>query len=176
MPYDGNPNESGNERFFADTDVIVSKTDTKGWITYANEAFLTVADYTEAEVIGKPHNVIRHPDMPRCIFKLLWDYLQNKREIFAYVVNRTKFGDYYWVLAHVTPSFNEAGDVVGYHSNRRVPRREVISDVIKPLYGRLLEVERKADNPKAGLAASTELLEGILKDKGTSYEQWVLTL
>lgn len=176
MPQSANPELTGNERFFDEASVIVSKTDTKGWITYANETFLAIADYAEHEVVGQPHNLIRHPDMPRCIFKLLWDTLEAKREIFAYVVNRTKFGDHYWVLAHVTPSFNAAGEVVGYHSNRRVPRRDIIEHVILPLYGDLAAVEEQAANPKDGLAASTAMLEEILKDKGTNYDKWLLTL
>ena len=176
MPNDAKPALTGTERYFDDTDVIVSKTDTKGWITYANETFLEIADYGEDEVVGKPHSLIRHPDMPRCVFKLLWDTVQAGQELFAYVINRTKFGDHYWVLAHVTPSFDKDGAVVGYHSNRRVPRRDVITGVITPLYRQLVDAEHRAHNPKDGLAASAAMLAGILKDKGTSYDKWVLTL
>jgi PAS domain S-box-containing protein len=95
-------------------------------ITYANETFLKIAGYTEDEILGQPHNIIRHPDMPRCVFKLLWDTLEMKHEIFAYVKNMAKNGDFYWVFAHVTPTFNEHGTVIGYHSNRRVPERNQV--------------------------------------------------
>jgi PAS domain S-box-containing protein len=74
---------SGVERTFGEDEIIVSKTDVKGRITYANQVFLRVAGYTERELLGQPHNIIRHPDMPRCVFKLLWDTLEAKREIFA---------------------------------------------------------------------------------------------
>ena len=86
---------TGKERFFADDELIVSKTDLKGRITYANNLFLEIADYSEKEVLGQPHSLIRHPDMPRSIFKLLWDTIQGGSEIFAYVINGTKFGDHY---------------------------------------------------------------------------------
>jgi len=86
---------SGKEVFFDKDDLIVSKTNLKGHLTYMNDIFLEIAGYKESEVIGKPHNVIRHPDMPRCVFKLLWDKIQSGNEVFAYVVNTTKNGDYY---------------------------------------------------------------------------------
>ena len=86
---------TGVERSFSPDEIIVSKTDTKGIITYANKIFLDIAGYTEDEVLGKPHNMIRHPDMPRCIFELLWQTIQQKKEIFAYVVNMAKNGDHY---------------------------------------------------------------------------------
>lgn len=82
-----------------DDEIIVSKTDLKGRITYANRVFLTIAGYTEQEVLGEPHSIIRHPDLPRCIFKLLWDTIQGGTEIFAYVINRCKNGDHYLVYA-----------------------------------------------------------------------------
>ena len=94
------------ERTFKEDEIIVSKTDLKGIITYANRTFLEVAMYSEDEVLGQPHSLIRHPDMPRCVFKLLWDTIQGGEEIFAYVKNMAKNGDYYWVFAHVTPTFN----------------------------------------------------------------------
>ena len=121
---------TGREVFFDRTDLIVSKTNLKGHITYANKTFMDVSDYTEAEVIGNPHNMIRHPDMPRCVFKLLWETIASGTEIFAYVVNLTKHGDHYWVIAHVTPSFDASGAIVGYHSTRRVPNAETVKSVV----------------------------------------------
>jgi len=118
-----NTTVTGKERFFDDSEIIVSKTDTGGRITYANDVFLRVAGYNEGEVLNKPHSLIRHPDMPRCVFKLLWDTIQAKSEVFAYVVNMCKNGDHYWVFAHVTPSYDTTGKVVNYHSSRRVPER-----------------------------------------------------
>ena len=76
---------TGSERFFDKNEIIVSKTDLKGNLTYVNDVFLRISDYTEPELLGQPHSLIRHIDMPRVIFKLLWSYLQDGKEIFAYV-------------------------------------------------------------------------------------------
>jgi PAS domain S-box-containing protein len=89
------------EIFFTEDDIIVSKTDLKGRITYANQSFCQMAGYTEAEMLGQPHSIIRHPDMPRAVFKLLWDTVLEGREIFAYVKNMAKNGNFYWVFADV---------------------------------------------------------------------------
>lgn len=166
----------GQEVFFDKDDLIVSKTNLKGHLTYMNHTFLEVAGYTETELIGKPHNAIRHSDMPRCVFKLLWDKLQNGSEIFAYVVNVTKSGDYYWVIAHVTPSYGGDGQVIGYHSTRRVPNPKTIKDVIIPLYRDLKATEESFGNRKDGLAASYEKLLGILSDKELEYEEFIAQL
>jgi len=97
---------NNNEKTFNKSTLLVSKTDLKGKITYANRAFLEIVGLNEDEIIGKPHNIIRHPDMPKVIFKLLWSYLQDKKEIHAYVKNLCADGSFYWVMANVTPSFN----------------------------------------------------------------------
>ena len=113
---------SGRETFFPASELIVSKTDLKGRLTYANGLFCQIAGYRESELIGQPHSMIRHPDMPRSVFRLLWDTIEDRREIFAFVKNMASSGDHYWVFAHVTPSFDAAGAMIGYHSNRRAPR------------------------------------------------------
>lgn len=166
---------TGVERTFPENDIIVSKTDTMGRITYANDVFLSISDYAEREVMGKPHSIIRHPDMPRCVFKLLWDTVGAGGEIFAYVVNRAKMGDHYWVLAHVTPTFGANGEILGYHSNRRVPNRQALP-VVKGLYVRLKAEEDRHSDRKAGMAASTAILLGLLKDKGISYGELIFSL
>lgn len=167
---------TGVERFFEEDEIIVSKTDTKGIITYGNTVFFRLAGYTERDLIGKPHNIIRHPDMPRAVFKLLWDTLATGKEIFAYVVNRAANGDHYWVFAHVTPSRDASGNVVGYHSNRRVPNRQVLEGTIIPLYASLREEERRHSNPKAGLDASFSMLTGLLEEKGMAYDELIFSL
>ncbi len=167
---------TGVERFFDSDQVIVTKTDLKGKITYANDIFRRASEISERDALGAPHNIIRHPDMPRCVFKLLWDTLQGGKEIFAYVLNRAMNGDHYWVYAHVTPSFNEGGDIIGYHSNRREPDQRIIKDEIKPFYAKLLEAEAAHDSPKAGLDASMGLFEATLQDLGMAYDEFVCTL
>tara|TARA_B100000315_G_C14486955_1_gene545632 strand:+ start:237 stop:764 length:528 start_codon:yes stop_codon:yes gene_type:complete len=167
---------TGVERFFDDDEIIVSKTDLKGNITYANDVFLRIASYTERECLGHPHSMIRNTEMPRCIFKLLWDTIEGGKEIFAYVVNRSKNGDHYWVLAHVTPSLDGSGNIIGYHSNRRVPERGVLNDTIIPLYKALLAEENKHDDRKAGLQASFAMVVNLLKEKGVAYDELVASL
>lgn len=166
---------TGVERTFGDNDIIVSKTDLKGRITYANKIFLDVAGYSLNEVMGQPHNMIRHPDMPRCIFKLLWDTMAQKQELFAYVMNRCKNGDHYWVLAHVTPSYDTAGNLSGYHSNRRVPNRSTLENAIIPLYAQLLLTEQSHANRKDAIAASTKVLTDLLAEKGIEYDEFILS-
>jgi PAS domain S-box-containing protein len=166
---------TGIERFFEPDEIIVSKTDLKGCITYANQLFERISGFTEPELIGKNHNLIRHPEMPRCVFKFLWDTLQARKEIFAYVVNRCKNGDHYWVFAHVTPSFDNAGRIVGYHSNRRVPTREAL-DQIMPIYAELLREEKKYSNPRKQWEASLPLLVAKLEGLGITYDELMFTL
>ncbi len=167
---------TGNEVFFDDDEIIVSKTDLKGRITYCNDVFLRVAGYSERELLGQPHNIIRHPDMPRCVYKLLWDTLAAGREIFAYVVNRARNGDHYWVLAHVTPSRDRHKQVIGYHSNRRVPDRGVVTEKIVPLYRSLLAVEQKHGNRKDGMLEAFRTVAALLEESGVDYDEFVWRL
>ena len=166
---------TGKEVFFDRDEIIVSKTDTKGRITYCNDVFLRIAGYSEAELLGQQHSIIRHPDMPRCVFKLLWDAIQARHEIFAYVKNMTKSGDHYWVLAHVTASLDEGGRIVGYHSNRRVPEQTAV-DRIAHLYADLKAAEDKPANRKDGLAESEKMLLGLLAGEGIAYDEFVFSL
>ena len=166
---------SGKERVMTDDEIIVSKTDLKGHITYGNDVFGNIADYSTKEIIGAPHSILRHPEMPRCIFKLFWERIESGREIFAYVVNRGKEGDHYWVLAHVTPSFDANGKITGYHSNRRKPTDAAVK-AIKALYATLLAEERKASDRKTGLQNSYQRLHEILQEKGVDYDEFVLAL
>jgi len=167
---------TGNEVFFGDDEIIVSKTDLKGRITYANEVFLRVAGYTEEEVLGQPHSCIRHPDMPRCVFKLLWDTISAGGEIFAYVVNKAKNGDHYWVLAHVTPSYDSNSNIVGYHSNRRVPDRDIVNNTIVPLYKALCDEEERHASRKEGMESAFKMVVNLLQEKGVGYDEFVATL
>jgi len=166
---------TGRERKMGDDEIIVSKTNLKGHITYANDVFLKIADYTIEEAMDQPHSLVRHPDMPRCVFKLLWDYIQDGKEIFAYVVNLAKNGDHYWVFAHVTPSFDKKGNVVGYHSNRRKPTQSAV-DAISGVYKTLITEENKHKNRKDGMQAGFNLLVKILEEKGITYDELVLSL
>lgn len=163
------------ERFFPEDEVIVSKTDLKGRITYANHVFLKIAGYREAEILGQPHSIIRHPDMPRCVFKLLWDTLEARQEIFAYVKNMAKNGDHYWVFAHVTPTFDEQGRVMGFHSSRRVPERKHV-DLFADVYRQLLSEERRHVDWRSGMEAAGRTLRELIRAKGMDYEEFIFSL
>lgn len=168
---------TGVERTFADHEIIVTKTDRKGVITYANDVFLRISAFDEDEVIGRPHNIIRHPEMPAAVFKLLWATLEKGEEMFAYVVNLAGDGAEYWVLAHVTPSRDDRGRITGYHSSRRLPDRPAV-DAIKRLYARLRAEERRHPRPADAVQASWQVLQAELDGRGQTYEEfvWDLTL
>lgn len=170
------PIQPTNQEVYFDTnDVIVSKTDLKGKIVYANDVFLQIAGYRESEVIGQPHNMIRHPDMPRSVFGFLWERIVGGKEVFAYVKNMTKSGDHYWVLAHVTPSYDESGSITGYHSNRRVPERSSVAKVSK-LYGEMRRAETVASGPREGLQAGRAVLEQALAAAKQPYDAFVFSV
>ena len=117
--------------------VLVSKTDTKGIITYANDAFVEISGFSREELIGKNHNIVRHPDMPPQAFKWLWDTLKSERPWRGMVKNRCKNGDHYWVRATVAPIV-EGGNITGYVSVRKAPTRNQIAEA-EALYRKLNE-------------------------------------
>ena len=163
---------TGAETTFGRDEIIVSKTDLKGRITYANSVFERVSGYPLADLIGRPHNIIRHPEFPGGVFKLLWQTIEAGAEIFAYIDNLARDGSHYWVLAHVTPTRTDAGRVVGYHSNRRSPSRAAIA-AVSPVYQQMRAIERSQSSGPAAADASLRHLEGILAERGQTYEQFV---
>ncbi len=166
---------TGVERMLGDDELIVTKTDPRGVLTYANDVFLRLSALREDEAIGKPHNVIRHPDMPRAVFKLLWDALDQRQEVFAYVINLATDGAHYWVLAHVTPSTDTQGRLVGHHSSRRRPEPGPVATISK-IYAELRAEERRHDDSAAGLDASGAKLQGILAARNQTYDEFVWSL
>ncbi len=162
------------ERVMREDDFIVSMTDLKGRITYGNRIFIEFSGYSEAELLGSQHNIVRHPDMPRAVFKLLWDKIQNREECFAYVKNMAKDGSFYWVFTNVTPNYDAAGNITGYFSVRRKPKLSGVQ-VMSEVYRIMLEAEQQA-GPANAIAASTKILVDILNEKGLSYEELVLAI
>lgn len=162
-------NEAGRVKF-PDDIILVSKTDQHGTIKYANMAFCRIAGYNEAELIGQPHNIIRHPNMPKIVFKLLWEVIQSGHEFWGYVKNRTKQGGYYWVFAHVTPTFDSQSNIVGYHSDRRAPKESALPKV-QALYDHLRALEAQG-----GMAASEKYLQELLAKEEKRYDEFVFSL
>jgi len=147
-------------------DFLVSKTDKKSVITYCNEPFMKAAGAEEKDLLGKPHNVVRHPDMPKAIFKLLWAKIKNGDEIFAYVKNLRYDGGFYWVYANVTASLDTRGNIIGYYSVRRKVNPKAM-EIIKPTYAKMLSLEKSG-----GISESERYLNELLKEKGVSYEKF----
>jgi PAS domain S-box-containing protein len=164
------PTPNQNQKFLNENDFIVSKTDARGKIIYGNKIFIKISGYEESELLGAPHSILRHPDMPKIVFKLLWDRIQNKEEIFAYVKNMCKDGSYYWVFANATATLNPNGTIRDFHSVRRKPSQKAL-DVIPGIYAQLLAAERTG-----GMDASLNLLNTVLTEQGVTYDEFVLSL
>jgi len=151
---------------------IMSKTDLKGTITYVNRTFMQVADYPHPELIGKPHNIIRHPDMPRTAFYSLWQTIQNGEEWMGFVKNITRNGDHYWVFANVTTDFKD-GSAIGYYSIRR-PLPDAVIQIIEPIYDELRRIEQQHSGQAAVEAGMDHLQEVVKKAGFDSYRDFVL--
>ncbi len=130
-----------DEEYTFEKGLIVSSTDLKGIITYANRKFCEIAGYTKSELTGKNHNIVRHPDMPKAAFKGLWDTIKAGKEWTGIVKNLRKDGRYYWVYSHIAPVFND-GQITGYTAARRPATKDEITESIQ-MYEDLLEQETK---------------------------------
>lgn len=167
---------TGRPIHFSEDLLIVSKTDTRGIITYANQGFCEIAGYSVSELVGRPHNIVRHPDMPRAAFALLWETLQRRQEFFGYVLNRARNGDHYWVFAHVVPDCNpDDGSVLGYHSARRWASPSACASA-EAVYARVLAAEARQPSARMAVAAGTAELGRVLASAGVTYDQWVFSL
>ncbi len=167
---------TGVEQFMRDGEFIVSRTDTKGLITYVNPYFLEISGFNEAELIGTAHNIVRHPDMPPEAFKDLWDTLKAGKPWTGYVKNRTKNGDHYWVLANATPIF-ESGTITGYLSVRSKPDSATTSAVGK-IYAQFKAGQANGLAIREGKVVKTGLIPSLLdtiKNQSITTRIWSLT-
>ena len=153
------------------TQVIMSKTNAFGIIEYANEVFVDVSGYEDYELMGQPHNIIRHPDMPKVIFKVLWENLKQGKNFHAIVKNLAKSGRYYWVITDFEIAKDENGVIVNYFGRRQAVPQEVISLHIEPLYKKLLQIEAAS-----GVEFSEKYLIGFLEEKKRSYVEYIKEL
>ncbi|QFR48722.1 PAS domain-containing protein [Sulfurimonas lithotrophica] len=144
---------------------IVSETDEKGKITFCNDYFKEISGYSEEELMGSPHNIVRHPDMPKIVFKLLWQTISAGKNINAVVKNMAKDGRYYWIFTEFEiRKDTDTGKIIGYHASRKNISKHVLA-VIADLYAKLLEIEKTE-----GVDASEKYLINFLKDKGDDIE------
>lgn len=158
----------------ADDDLIVSKTDSTGRLTYVNRTFMRISNYPEHALLGQQHNVVRHPDMPRGVFRLMWETLKDEHEFFGVIKNMTADGDFYWVFANVTPDHDPSGAVSGYFSVRRSVSLTAVA-AASELYVQMRQIEQKA-GPASAPEASLAWLRRTLADRQTTYERLVLGL
>ena len=149
--------------------LITSKTDLSGKIVYINSDFVKYSGFSEREVFGKPHNIVRHGDMPRAVFKLLWSYVKSGKEVFAFVKNKTKDGGHYWVFANVTPSYDMAQNIVGFYSVRRQANPKAIAQIAR-IYAQMKEAESRS------VGESEAVLGAILQESKMSYNQLILAM
>lgn len=159
-------NTNGQEIEITEKDMIVSTTDRKGIILYANDIFCKVAGYDRKDIIGQPHNMIRHPEMPKVIFKLLWDRVLKGEMLYAFVKNISRTGDYYWVKAYVKPVMQN-GAVVKITSYRK-PLNEYAKNIIIELYSTLLDYEQTHS-----VEESLQFLLSYLDERDLTYDQFV---
>lgn len=147
--------------------IIMSKTDAYGVIEYANDVFIDVSGYEEHELMGMPHSIVRHPDMPKVLFKVLWDNLKKGITVKPIVKNLSKSGRYYWVIADFDIKRNAKGEITHYYSRRKAVAPEVVAKVA-PLYEKLLQIEAVG-----GVVASEKYLSGYLEDIGKTYNELI---
>jgi PAS domain S-box-containing protein len=162
-----------SEHAVRDIDIIVSKGNKAGDITYANPIFFKLAGYTQGELLDRPHAIIRHPDMPKIIFKYLWERLESGKDVKTFVKNLSKDGGYYWVFAHVRVATNPDGSFRNYVSTRR-KMSENAREVIEPLYKKLLDAEKEG-GMKASLAELVQFLESN-KQTINTYNEYMQSL
>lgn len=162
---------TGREIKIDQLQMIVSRTDRKGIIEYANQDFCTVSGYSLPELINKPHNIVRHPDMPAAIFKLMWKRLENGQDIYAVVKNLAKNGDHYWVTTKFDIRKHPISkNVTGYVAYRQAAPVAVVEAMSK-LYANMLDVEKIN-----GINASENFLNTFLDSRHTTYDEFVHTL
>jgi len=146
---------------------IVSKTDPKGIITYGNDYFTEISGYKESELIGQPHSILRHPDMPKVVFKLVWDRLQAGETVYGIVKNLAKDGKYYWIFSEFVPNQTSYGVINGYTAYRQAASKKAVMN-IEPLYKKLVEIEEKS-----GIEGSEAYLKGWLQENDTTYDKYI---
>jgi len=165
------PTPINNEIKLSDTRYIVSKTDPKGIIEYGNDYFVEISGYSETELIGKPHSIVRHPDMPRIAFKLMWDRIKEGKNFIAVVKNLAKDGSYYWVVTDFEPKIDPITNEIISHTAFRKAAPQKAIDTMTPIYAKLLEVEKEG-----GMEASEKYLRGFLEENRTTYDDFIRSL
>jgi PAS domain S-box-containing protein len=162
------PKPIDNEIKLSNKRYIVSKTDAKGIIEYGNDYFVEISGYSEAELIGQPHSIVRHPDMPKVVFKMMWDRINRGKNIMAVVKNLAKDGSYYWVVTEFEPKVDPITNEILSHTAFRKAAPQKAIDTMMPIYQKLLEIEKTG-----GMEASEKYLRGFFEDNKTTYDEFI---
>lgn len=151
--------------------VLISETDVAGTITKVNDVFCNVSHYSESELIGQPHNLIRHPDMPRLVFKLLWDNLKIGNNFVGVIKNLAKTGEYYWVVTDFEMRRDGMGNITHYIGRRKAVPQGAIDNYLAPFYESLLKMEKIG-----GVELSSRFFKNYLSKQGKDYIDFVISV
>lgn len=133
-----------DEEVSFDGGTMITETDTEGIITYANRKFREMTGYSKKELIGAPHSINRHPDMPKGAFKAMWETISSNKIWRGYVKNMTKDGKFYWVLVYIQPKYNENNEIVGYVAGRKIAYPQAVKEADE-LYAKFRSEESADD-------------------------------
>lgn len=161
------PNPINEEIIIPENEVLISVTDPKGIITDANKIFAKISGYTAEELIGTSHNVIRHPDMPKTMFKIVWDRIIDKENVMAVIKNLAKDGKYYWVVTDFVTRVDADRNIINYTAYRR-PVHDNVKNAVIPLYKALCAIEEVA-----GMDAAEKFLNDYFEERNTKYDDMV---
>jgi len=153
--------EPVNEEIELENNVYIeSDTDLKGIITYVNDYFAEISRYSREELVGQPHSIVRHPDMPKVLFKILWERIQKGHNFIAAIKNLAKDGRYYWVFTDFEVLKDKEGHAIGYKASRKKISKHV-TDILDPIYKKLVDIEKEG-----GMEASETYLTTLLSSYG----------
>jgi len=158
------------EKEMSDEEFLILKTDLQGTMIYGNRSFIAFSGYEEKELVGQPHKMLRHPDMPRAIFRLMWETLEDNREFFGYLKYLRKDGSYFWSFANLTPSFDDDQNVNGSFSVQRKPHPKRLT-FFSDLYKEMVAVEKQFRTDQEMMDASTEVLNNAIG--GRNYDEFI---
>ena len=161
------PSPINEEIIIPDDQVLISVTDPKGNIIEANDIFIKISGYSEDELVGSSHNIIRHPDMPKIMFKIVWDHIMDKENVMAVVKNLAKDGKYYWVVTDFVTRVDADRNIINYTAYRR-PVHDKVKQAVIPLYKALCAIE-----DVAGMNAAEKFLNDYFEERDLNYDDMI---
>lgn len=154
------------ERVLLRSEIISTRTNPHGLITFVNPVFCTVTGYRKDEVLNKPHNIIRHPDVPRAVYRMMWDEIKSGNQFFGVTKNCCKHGAYYWTIGYFQPEIGASGEITGFRSTRHGLHSQALKEEFEELYHNVRQTELKYPHSMEQIVAGTECLSKQLKKRG----------